>query len=197
MAAPSNNTQSVNLQYSWPEIYFCFWIPIYMGILATNSAIYSVTNSFHYSTPGPNMLKILPISYYFQHFPESYPLVSSCFHIITCYSHIILYTLLFQVLTSRETWTWYILCCSYCVYISVMYMQTYNASNMVSESHPCLSLNSSLMLPLILILSRACEHPKFLKLCLGVSYNSQNYACKNIVTYNSQNYAGTLGSGLL
>ena len=35
------------------------------------------------------------------------------------------------------------------------------------------------------------------KICLGVPYNSQNYACKNIVTYNSQDYAGTLGSGLL
>ena len=34
-----------------------------------------------------------------------------------------------------------------------------------------------------------------LKLCLWVSDNSQNYACKT-VTYNSQNYAGTLGSGL-
>ena len=64
---------------------------------------------------------------------------------------------------------------------------------MVSESHPCLSLNLSLMLSLILILNRACEHPIFLKLCLGVPY----YACKNIVTYISQNYARTLGSGLL
>ena len=78
-----------------------------------------------------------------------------------------------------------------------MYMHTYNTSNMVSESHPCLSLNSSLMLPLILVLNHACEQPVFLKLCLGVPYNSQKYACKNIVTYNSQDYAGTLGSGLL
>ena len=33
------------------------------------------------------------------------------------YSHIILYALMFQVLTSREThiWTPYIFCCSYCV----------------------------------------------------------------------------------
>ena len=78
----------------------------------------------------------------------------------------------------------------------------YNASKMVSESHPCLSLNSSLMLSLIfflmiLILNHACEHPIYLKLRLGVPYNSQNYAYKNIVTYNSQNYARTLGSGLL
>ena len=65
--------------------------------------------------------------------------------------------------------------------MSVMYMHT---SKIVNESHPCFSLNSFLMLPLILIfniyvLNYACEHPIVLKVYLGVPYNSQNYAQKN------------------
>ena len=54
--------------------------------------------------PEPNMLKILP------NIPSStsqkfYPLFLFYSHIITYYSHTILYVLLFMVLTIRETWT--------------------------------------------------------------------------------------------
>ena len=71
--------------------------------------------------------------------PKNYPLFSIYSHIITYYSHIILYTLLFQVLTSREThvWTWYIFCCRHCVNDSDVCI----IGKMVNENHPCLSLN--------------------------------------------------------
>ena len=41
------------------------------------------------SKPEPNMLKILLISYSFQHFPKNYPSFLFYSHIITYYSHII------------------------------------------------------------------------------------------------------------
>ena len=60
---------------------------------------------------------------------------------------------------------------------------------MVNESHLCLSLNCLIshllfdtylnILKLAIILASFCEHPIILKLCLGVTYNSQKYAYEN------------------
>ena len=41
-------------------------------------------------------------------------------------------------------------------------------------------------------LHHACEHAIILKWWLWVSYNSQNYACKNNGPYSPQSYASTL-----
>ena len=50
--------------------------------------------------PEPNMLRILLIIPF--RTSQKIPII---LHIITYFSHIIFYALLFQVLTSRETWT--------------------------------------------------------------------------------------------
>ena len=131
--------------------------------------------------PEPNMLKISPI------------IPSSTSQKFTHYSYFILILLsviliLFFMLYCFRYWhperhgldAYFIVAI---VQISVMYIHI--RSKIVNESHPCLSLYSSLMLSLILVfnsywlfLNYACEHPIILKLCLGVSYNSHNYALK-------------------
>ena len=92
-------------------------------------------------------------------------------HFITYYSHIILYALLFQVLTFRETRTGY---CSYCMNDSDVYIHI--LGKMVNESHPRLSLNCITSyichcFSLIVIFNyywlffnHACEHPIILKI---------------------------------
>ena len=54
--------------------------------------------------------------------PKNLPIILFHSHIITYYSHIIFYALLFQVLTSRQTWTRYIFSYSYCINSIVMYI---------------------------------------------------------------------------
>ena len=72
-----------------------------------------------------NILAIWPISlsltcsnFYWLFLPALLQNFTHCYHVIRLimyYSHIILYGLLFQVLTSRKTWSWYIFCYSYIV----------------------------------------------------------------------------------
>ena len=130
------------------------------------------------SKPELNMLKILSIS------PSSTSLKITHYS-YSYHNHIILYALLFQVLTSRETLqAWYILCSSWCVmtvmYIHIKYNSQWKSSTPFLKFHHLLCYCSSLILIFNnyqLFLNHACEHPIILKLYLWVSYNSQNYAC--------------------
>ena len=96
----------------------------------------------------------------------------------------------------------YRFCCTYIDYCA----NFSDASKMVNKSHPHLFLIDSSLMSLFatdfnikkyrLFFHYAFECPVILKLCLCVSYHSQNYMPAKLVTYNSQSYASTLGSGL-
>ena len=72
-----------------------------MQLTLSLSLIYS---KFLLIIPSSTSQKFYPLFYFYSHN-----------FIITYYSHIILFALLFQVLSFRETQTWYIFCYSYCV----------------------------------------------------------------------------------
>ena len=123
--------------------------------------------------PEPNMLKILPIIP-FSISQKFYPLFLFYSHIITYYSHFVLLAFIVSGINSRETWTLYVLCCSYCVNVSDAYAYT---SKIGSESHPYLSFNCliscvtvctdvNIKLLGILPIHHAYKHPIILKLCL-------------------------------